>query len=45
MDKEIRSNSLDILEGYEDGQYPWAKDTLKDWTVFVQNYGAEEAAA
>lgn len=43
MDKKVASISIDPLEDHDDGVYPWAQDTLRDWATFVQEYGNEFA--
>jgi|GEM_PF-6517447 len=43
MDKKVEPVSIDILEGHDDGVYPWAQDTVRDWAAFVQEYGNEFA--
>jgi len=45
MNEETQSVSIDVLDGYDEVGYPWAKDIYSDWTEFVDARGREEADA
>ena len=43
MTDQDRADTIDVLDGYENIGYPWAKDIYSDWTEFVEGYGREKA--
>lgn len=44
MDVALQSETVDILEGYGDDEFPWAGDLVSDWQAFVSLYGNEVAS-
>lgn len=45
MNAELDDRPIDLLEGYEDDEYPRVMDVFDDWRAFTEMYGRDVAEA